>query len=92
MIIDEETLLCIEALFTSLNSFRENAQVYGYSIEVIRYENGQIARVVIHCPFNSLAFQLGAFLDATTFLWVSLDGNDVIIEGLYNKKSKCLSL
>lgn len=90
MIIDEETLMRIEALFASLNSFRECAHVDGYSIEVIRYENGQIARVVIHCPFNSLAFQLVAFLDATSFLWVSLDGNDVIIEGLYNKNLKCL--
>lgn len=90
MIIDEETLMRIEALFASLNSFRECAQVDGYSREVIRYENGQIARVVIHCPFNSLAFQLVAFLDATSFLWVSLDGNDVIIEGLYNKNLKCL--
>lgn len=84
MIINEETLAHIEGFLASLNAFRDSAQVASFSRKVIRYENGQIARVVIHCPFNSLAFQLLAFLDAVSFLWVSLEGNDVIIQGLYN--------
>lgn len=86
MIIDEETLMRIQALFASLNHFRECAQVVPFYVEVIRNENGQIARVVILCPHLSLAYQLVAFLDAASFLWVSINGNNVIIEGLFIKE------
>lgn len=70
----------VKSLITNLNRLRLVYDAPPYTIEEGTVYDGTIRRLMIKCPFDTLAWKLALLLEASTIMSVSVDGLYVYVE------------
>lgn len=76
---NEVLMSSVLSIVSHLNDMRAcfNAKLYEIDSEVDF--DGNIKRLAIHCPYDTLAWKLALLLEASSIVSVSVDGNYVFI-------------
>ena len=70
----------VKYLIMNLNRLRLVYDATPYTIEEETLSDGTIRRLMIKCPFDTLAWKLALLLEASTIMSVSVDGLYVYVE------------
>lgn len=77
---NEVLLSSVQSIVSALNDMRACFNANQFEVDSEVDNDGNIKRLAIHCPYDTLAWKLALLLEASSIVSVSVDGDYVYVD------------
>lgn len=77
---NEVLMSSVKSIVSHLNEMRASFNANQFEVDSEVDDDGNIKRLAIHCPYDTLAWKLALLLEASSILSVNVEGKYVFVD------------